>query len=364
MDSIKLPFYARLALTLLAVVLTAFILVIGSNIFIPLVFGLLIAILIYPVNRFFENKLHLGRVLSPIFSVLVFISALTTFVYFLTVQIIGFSDDFPQLRVRFLQMFHSFQHWLSFKMHITGRQQNDYIDRSLNGILETVGKSASNIFLSLTGILLLPVFVLIFTFFILLHRKLLMKFVLHLFKDEHRVKVREVVMATKTMMNAYVLGLVIEMVLLSIVTSIIFLVMGIKYAILLGVMSAVFNIIPYLGIYTSIVLCMLVTFANSSLNTAAGVGLTLFIIHLLDSNILFPRIIGGQVKMNPFITIVAVVAGELLWGVPGMFLFIPITGIMKLVCERVEGLEAWALLIGVEEVEKPVAKIKPEALKE
>jgi predicted PurR-regulated permease PerM len=120
-----------------------------------------------------------------------------------------------------------------------------------------------------------------------------------------------------------------------------FLIMGVQYALLLGVMAAVLNIIPYLGIYTSIVICMIVTLANSSGNLAVEVGVGLFIVHLLDSNILFPRIIGGRVKMNPFITILAVIVGQALWGVPGMFLFIPITGIIKLICERVEGLEAW-----------------------
>jgi len=109
---------------------------------------------------------------------------------------------------------------------------------------------------------------------------------------------------------------------------------------------------------------MVVTFANSTGNMALEAGIGLFIVHLLDSNILFPRIVGGRVKMNPFITIVAVIVGEFVWGVPGMFLFIPITGIIKLICERVDGMEAWGLLIGVEEKEKkPGLKIEPDDLK-
>jgi predicted PurR-regulated permease PerM len=179
-----------------------------------------------------------------------------------------------------------------------------------------------------------------------------MRFVLHLFSVEHRPKVSEVIIESKSMIYSYVFGLMIEMLLISIVNCTMFLIMGIQYALLLGVMAAVLNIIPYLGIYSSIVICMLVTFANSTGNAALGVGVGLFIVHVFDANILFPRIVGGRVKMNPFITIIAVIIGELLWGIPGMFLFIPITGIIKLVCERVEGLEAWGLLIGVEEVEK------------
>jgi len=365
MDKVNLPFYARLALILLAIVLTYLILSMTSNIFIPLVFGLLISILLYPLNRFFENRLHLGRLVSATLSVVLFILAMLSFVYFLALQIIGFSDDFPLLRKRFLQMFDSLQHWLSYKLHINNSQQTDYINKSINGVMGSVAHSVSDLFISISGILLLTVFVLLFSFFMLYHRKLLMRFVLQLFKNEHQVKVKEVIMETKSMINSYVLGLVIEMVLISIVNCTMFLVMGIQYALLLGVMAAVLNIIPYLGIYTSIVISMLVTFANSSGAMALEVGLGLFVVHLLDSNILFPRIVGGRVKMNPFITIIAVIVGEFVWGIPGMFLFIPITGIIKLICERVDGLEAWALLIGVEETEKkPKAQISTKELKD
>lgn len=363
MNTIKLPFYARLALTLLAVVLVFVILSVASNIFIPLVFGLLISILLYPINRFFERKLHFGRLFSALLPVALFVSAMMVFIYFLGLQTIHFADDFPILRVRFLEMFDGLQHWLSHTFHINNKQQTDYINKSINEILSAVGHSISNVFVSMTGGLLLTIFVLIFTFFMLYHRRMLIQFALHLFGEQHRSKVREVIIETKSMVYSYVLGLVIEMALISIVNCTMFLIMGIQYALLLGVMAAVLNIIPYLGIYTSIAICMLVTFANSSGNIALEAGVGLFIVHLLDANILFPRIVGGRVKMNPFITIIAVIVGEFVWGIPGMFLFIPIAGIVKLICERVDGLEAWALLIGVDEtVQKPKKKIKTEDL--
>ena len=364
MGNVKLPFYARLALTLFALVLVFFILSEAKSIFIPLVFALLVAILLYPLNKFFEVKLRFGKLWAAIVSVALFISALVGFIYFLALQIIGFSSDMPLLKKRFEQMFSGLQDWLSYRLHITSRQQSDYMNRSVNSMLESAAHSVSNVFLSIADVLLLTIFVVIFTFFILYHRKLLMRFVLHLFSVRNREKVSEVIHETKSMINSYVLGLVIEMVIISVVNCTMLLIMGIQYALLLGVMSAVLNIIPYLGIYTSIVICMLVTFANSTGNMALVAGAGLFVIHLIDANILFPRIIGGRVKMNPFITIIAVIIGEFLWGIPGMFLFIPIAGILKLVCERVEGLEAWAILIGVDDKEKRKPKVKMESLKE
>jgi AI-2 transport protein TqsA len=358
MSTVKLPFYARLALTLLAVVLIFLILRTASNLFIPLVFALLLSILLFPLTKFFETKVHMGRAGAAMLSVSLFVFVMMGFVYFLTVQVIGFSSDLPLLKKRFQAMFDNLQNWMSYKFHITGSQQAEYMNKSVNSMMESAAQSLSNVFLSVTGALLLILFVVIFTFFMLYHRKLLMQFVLHLFSVPNRGKVSEVVHETKTMINAYVLGLVIEMAFMSIVTSAMLAIMGVQYALLLGVMTALLNVIPYLGIYTSIVICMLVTFANSSANMALEVGIGMMIIHILDANVLFPRIVGGRVKMNPFITIIAVIVGEFLWGIPGMFLFIPIVGIVKLVCERVEELQAWALLIGVEDVQKPKRVVK------
>jgi predicted PurR-regulated permease PerM len=169
--------------------------------------------------------------------------------------------------------------------------------------------------------------------------------------------VQEVVLETKSMINGYVVGLVIEMAVLSVANSVVLLIMGVKYAVLLGVVAAVLNIIPYLGIYTSIALTILVTLANNTPVHALQAAISLFVIHVLDANILMPRVVGSRVKMNPFITILAVIIGEAIWGIPGMFLFIPLTGIMKLVCDRVDGLEAWGMVMGVEEPDKPLKKI-------
>ncbi|MBS1690270.1 MAG: AI-2E family transporter, partial [Bacteroidetes bacterium] len=196
------------------------------------------------------------------------------------------------------------------------------------------------------------IFIIIYTYFMLYHRRLLTRFVMALFRPQHRADVAEVVVATRSVINSYVLGLLIEMTVLAIVNCSVLGILGIQYAILLGILAAVLNIIPYLGIYTSIVIGMFVTFANGTGNQALEVGLVFLIIHVLDANVLMPRIVGGSVKMNPFITIVAVIVGEQLWGIPGMFLFIPLTAIIKIISERVDGLKPWAILIGEETKEE------------
>jgi predicted PurR-regulated permease PerM len=357
MNNVKLPFYAQLALTLLAIVLIIFFLIQGRDIFVPLVFAVLVGVLLYPLNKFLENKLHLGRAVASFLSVFVFITVIAGFIYFFTIQIVNFSQDIPMLQKRVGEIITSIQHWISYKYHINTRQQTDYINKSATDIISRIYNSVSNIFLSVTGMLLLIVFVFIFSFFMLYHRRLLLRFILHLFRAKHRDRVNEVISETRSMMNSYVLGLVLEMIIVGIVNCTLLLILGIKYAVFLGVLTAVMNIIPYLGIYSSTVFAMLITFANSSWGNAFSVGLALIIVHILDSNVLMPRIVGGRVKMNPMITIIAVLVGEFIWGIPGMFLFIPIVGMLKIVFERVDGMQPWAILIGTDD-NKPILETK------
>ena len=358
MRNLQFPFYARLPLILLSLLLIYVFLTSASGIFIPLTFSLFFSVLLYPFAKLLEEKLHFGRAGAAMVSVLLFLVLLVCFVYFFTLQFISFSEDLPMLQSRFQEIFKELQHWVSVSFHITTRVQTDYLNKSASTMVESAAYSLRNVFFSVTTILLWTIFIFLFTFFMLLYRKLLKKFVLHLFSEQHREKVGEIIVETKGMINGYIFALLLEMVLLSIVNCTMFLIMGIKYAMLLGVMAAVLNIIPYLGIYSSIVVSFLITFANSTGNMAIEVGIALFCVHLVDSNFLMPRLVGGRVKMNPFITILAVMVGEFVWGVPGMFLFIPITGILKLIFERVEGLQAWGILIGEDEKEVKVKKVK------
>jgi predicted PurR-regulated permease PerM len=358
MNTVKLPFIARLALTLISVVLVIYLMYIGRTILIPLFFGLLISVLLFPLTRLFE-KWHLPRGLAAGLALISFMIAVAGLIYFLTIEIANFSNDLPRLQTRMTEILHNLQHWISRKYHVNSMQQMDYLNKSASGMLATAANSISNTFLGITELIIWVIFVIIYTFFMLYHRRLLNRFVMALFRPQYRSEVIEVITATRTVINSYVVGLLIEMTVLIVLNCSILAILGIQYAILLGVLAAVLNIIPYLGIYTSIVISMFITFANGTGQQAIEVGIVFLIIHILDSNILMPRIVGGRVKMNPFITIVAVIIGEQLWGIPGMFLFIPLTAIIKIISERVDGLKPWAILIGEEtKEEKKVIRSK------
>src|SRR5665811_2519216 len=135
----------------------------------------------------------------------------------------------------------------------------------------------------------------------------------------------------------------------------VFMLLGIKYAILLGLITALFNIIPYIGIFTALLLNVVITFATTAAATKVLlVVITVVSMHLIDSNILLPLIVGSKVRINAFITLLGVVLGEMIWGISGMFLSIPVIAIIKIIFDRVESLQPWGLsLIHISEPTRP-----------
>ena len=342
----SLAFYGRIALMLQAFILALLILYLGKVLLIPLFFALLIAILLYPLTHFFERRLN--RNLAAILSVLIFIIFVGSIVIFFTKELFLFVKDLPKAQTKFLQIVQNLQYWVTLKFNVDATQQMDYLRKSAGSLSSGIISSVGTTFISLIEFVVLFIFFLIFTYFILVHRKIFKNFILAFFDASSKEKVNEVIISTRAMMNDYVVGLLSEMAILFTSILIILLILGVKYALLIAVIAAVFNIIPYLGIYIAAAFGMLIAVTNGSGNLAIEVGISFIIIHFVDANVLMPHIVGGRVKINPFITIVAVFIGKLIWGIPGMFLFIPLTAIIRIISENVSELKPWSILIGEE----------------
>jgi predicted PurR-regulated permease PerM len=136
----------------------------------------------------------------------------------------------------------------------------------------------------------------------------------------------------------YVKGLLTEIFILMCLSCTTLLILGIKYAILMAFFAGLFNIIPYVGIYTAALLNMLITVIDGNGKQSLEVLLVFVIIHIIDANLITPFIVGKRIRINPLVTLMSVVAGEIVWGIPGMFLFIPLAAIINIVLEKSRGL--------------------------
>lgn len=354
-----MPFYVKLALILFSLIALLYIAIAIKEILSPLVFAFLFSIALLPVVNFFEKKLKLPAGMAAGFSVLLFLFGIVLLIYFLGSQISRLGQDWPQFKEQIHTSGQNLQQWIHETLKVNVTQQMSYVNEATTKVLDSSSTVIGATFTSLSSILLFLVFTMIYTFFLILYRHHLLKFLIAVFKEENSGKVYDIVEQVQYIIRKYILGLLLEVLIVSSVCCIAFLILGVKYAVLLGIITGIFNLVPYIGIFTSLVLSTFITFATGAATTKVILVAVIYVcVHLTDSNVLLPLIVGSKVRINALITVLGVISGEMLWGISGMFLSIPVIAIIKIIFDRIETMEPWGLLLGEDKDEKPKSKKK------
>jgi predicted PurR-regulated permease PerM len=340
------PFYERLALTLLGFIALGYLIIIGKEILDPLIFGFIFAILLLPVSNFLEKKLRLPRSLSSLVSILLLVSLVGSILYLVGSQISSLANDWPMLKNQVTQSLHDLQEWVQKAFHINADKQLKYVKDASDKIMESGTDVVSTTFGAVSSLMIFYVFIMIFTFFILLYRRLLFRFIKWVFRDENVDVVVDIVQNIQSILRQYILGLLLEMFIVAAVAITVFWLIGIKYAVLLGIIVGLFNIIPYIGIFTALLLSTIITFATGNIGKTVTVVVSVIGIHAVDANFLLPTIVGSKVRLNALISFIGIILGEMIWGLSGMFLSIPVIAIFKIIFDRIEGLKPWGYLLG------------------
>jgi predicted PurR-regulated permease PerM len=361
---ITVPFYERLSLVLVGLIALGYLIILGKELLDPLVFGFLFAILLLPIAGFLEKKLRLPRSLSSLASILLLIGFVGAILYLVGAQLSGLASDWPMLKSQVSQSLSDLSDWVQHAFHINASKQMTYVHNTTKEIMASGADVLGQTFGAISSLMLFYVFILIFTFFILLYRRLLLRFAVWVFSEEYSATVHDIVENIQTILRQYILGLLLEMLVVSCLACTLFWIIGAKYAVLLGLLVGLFNLIPYLGIFTALLLSTVITFATGSIKDALFVAVSVLGIHLVDSNFLLPTIVGSKVKLNALVTFLGIILGEMIWGLSGMFLSIPIIAILKIIFDRVESLKPWGYLLGGghESKKAVVEKMTPKAV--
>jgi putative permease len=340
------PFYERLSLVLIGIMALGFLVIQGKEMLDPLMFGFLFAILLLPVCEFFELKLRLPRSVSSFLSIILLVSFIGGVLYLVGSQISKLMDDWPMLQKQLAQSVNSIYDWIEGTFHYDVSKQKAFLSTTEKKIMSSGTEVVGTTFGAVSSLLLFYVFIMIFTFFILFYRKLLYGFVLQAFGKDNELTVHDIVENIQSILRQYILGLLLEMVIVATVACTVFWFIGIKYAVLLGIIVGLFNIIPYIGIFTALVLSVLITFATGPITNAVEVGVSVIVIHAIDANVLLPTVVGSKVRLNALITFLGIILGEMIWGLSGMFLSIPVMAIFKIIFDRIESMKHWGYLLG------------------
>ncbi|QQL49502.1 AI-2E family transporter [Mucilaginibacter ginkgonis] len=354
LQSLKgLPFYVKMASVLFILISLTYIVIVAKEILSPLIFSCLFSILLLPLAQFLEFKVRLPRSAASMLSVLLLLAAIGGVLYVIGSQVSDLANDWPQFQDQLSKSLGDLQNWIATTFHINAHKQLTYVHTATSKIMASGTAVVGATLISLSSLLLFFVFTFIYTFFFLLYRSLIMAFFESVFMEENKTTVHDIIEQVQYIIRKYIIGLLIEMAIVAAMVCIAFWLLGIKYAILLGLLTGLMNIIPYIGIFTALLLSSLITFATATVaSKVILVVVTLVVTHLIDSNILLPVVVGSKVRINALITVLGVIIGEMIWGIPGMFLSIPVIAVLKIIFDRVESLKPWGIILGDEHLKQ------------
>lgn len=313
----------------------------GKTLFIPILFGLLISIIMYPIAVWLEahkfSKTLAIAVCLAVVGILFF--ALVRVLYW---QIEIFSKDASAIVQSLQYTMIDFQDWLFNKLHISYQLQNNWSEKFVSnfGTLfqSTVEATAHTLFL----LFLTPVYTALFMY----HRKVFVQFLQSItpanFQNELNIILKEVI---HTYFN-YIKGMIFVYLIVGTLNSIGLLILGVKHAILFGMLCAIMTIIPYIGIFVSALLPISVIWLQTgSVWYPLGVVGIFSFVQYLEANVIFPKVVGSQLNVSTLAMLVAIILGGMVWGVAGMVLFIPMVAILKIVSMHIEAMKPLSLLI-------------------
>jgi predicted PurR-regulated permease PerM len=338
----KYPFYIRVTIILLGLVLASYALANLQDILIPFSYALFLAILLNPLVNLLE-RWRIPKVVSIAIALLIAIILIGTAWYLLAVQVSHFTARLPELEQRTADLVSRLQQQLSAKIPID--KQNHYIADAKAGIEPLIGRALGSAAGTLITISLIPVY----TFLLLYYRTLILNFIYEIFAEQHEGEVRTVLQQARGAIQSYMYGLVIRGVIVAAMNTIALLLLGVPYAVLLGVLGAILNVLPLFGGVLAALLAMAVaTLTKEGIHTQVLIAACYAAIQFTDNHFLIPYIVGSKVKINALISVIAVLLGAAVWGFSGMIVAIPFIGILKIIFDRIPEMQPWGRLLGTE----------------
>lgn len=344
---VRLPFCAKLASVLLSLTLILLLLYVGKGVLVPVLIALLFAILVRPINMFFRRKLRFPSILASLITVTFFVIIVLGVLTFISWQVSSFSKDWATIERNISIHFSNIQGFLRETFNVTETEQIEYLNQTAAESKSKLTSMATNFLLSFSDTIFNMAMIPIYMFLFLLYQNHLITFLSRLIGEGDQDRLKTILYQIKTAVQSYLFGVCIQVATIAALTTIGLTIVGVPYALLLGVITGILGLIPYLG---NILACLITIFAtltgSPDLNLILGVIIVTVIVQLIDNNILVPMVVSSKVEINAIASIIGIFIGGMLAGIAGMFLAIPLLAILKVIFDNVPSLQPWGYLIG------------------
>ncbi len=323
------------------------ILIIGKVVLIPIAFALLISFILFPVALKLESW-GANITGSALLSILGLLLIIAGGIFLFSNQIIQLSENLSDFKEKILSVFADVTFHINQNMGIVPdlekgelfERLKDWLNESASALIgQTFSSTANTIFGLLTSI--------VFTFLILIYRKGLVRAFVNFYPPEKREKAFEMFKSIQQVGQQYLFGMMIIMLILGLVNSIGLWLIGIDNPFFFGFLAGLLALIPYAGTIIGASIPILYSFVTyDSIGMPITIAIFFWFVQFIESNFLSPKIVGGNLKVNAFTSILSIIIGASVWGVAGMILFLPFAAMFKVFCAEHEGLKPIALLIG------------------
>lgn len=346
MISLKMTYFAKYFYFIASLMLTAYALVISSNIINPLLAAFILALALQPLATCFE-KIKIPRLLSSIMCVLIFIVLIVSLLVFLTLLVGNMDFELDSVKIKYSGVPGKIQRFITEILNISLEQQAALIKEFYTNTFKNSVSIVNNTLTFTTNFLSSLVFFALSLTFILFYRRFLVTFLVKIVRPKYHTQLRTIIEKTKSVINQYIFGISLIILIVAILNSIGLLILGIKNAIIFGVIAAILTLIPYIGIAIgSLLPVVFALLTKDSIWYPVSVFAIFMFVQFLEGNFLTPNIVGRQVSINPFAAILALIFGGSLLGLIGIIFAIPMLAIFKSICDEISALKPIGYLIG------------------
>ncbi|MCO5237405.1 MAG: AI-2E family transporter [Chitinophagaceae bacterium] len=344
----QLPVTVKRSLELLGLCLLLGLFYMANSIIMPLLMAFFISLMLLPLFRFLR-KIRIPEIIAIVLVILTGALIIIAILLFFSLQVASLVKDISQLEKNLNLHWNTLSAWINRNLNLSADQQIRVLQEQGGKLLNNAGSYLSGAAVSITEVFVFVGLLPIYVFLILFYKNLLLRFIFLWFKKEDHPQVESALRETEVMVKSYLTGLMIQVTYMTILLGVLLTIVGIKHAMLIAIVFAILNLIPYVGALIGNLFGVLLTLSSSSeLWHVFAVLIVIAVVQFLDNNILMPKIVGSKVKINALVTIIGVIVGGSLAGISGMFLSLPIIAVLKIIFDHTEAFKHWGLILGDE----------------
>lgn len=328
------------------------ILILAGEVLIPIAFAFLVAFILYPVAKKLESW-GTSEIVSALLSITGMFLIIGGAAFLFSTQIIQLSENLSDFKEKILNLFADATVFINkdigFFPHL---EKDELLEKFKSWITESSGALLSQTFSSTANIVFGILSAIIYTFLILIYKKGIVRAMISFYAPENRDRARKMFKNVQQVGQQYLFGMIIIVLILGFMNSLGLWIIGIDSPFLFGFLAAVLAIIPYVGTFLgSSIPILYALISYDSIWMPISIAIYFWFVQFIEGNFLTPKIVGGNLKLNAFSSILSIIIGASVWGIAGMILFLPFTAMLKVVCDEYTELKPFSMLIGEQNYE-------------